>query len=143
MTPILMEPELSEAIPTQFLVGRGLSFQLAPDGHRSRTQKARQYRDWDDLYAQLKDHGLTQKWTGAFLLWHHFNAATIYLRQGDIQAAAQETGYAAKLNPTSPQIHALRQAIEQVKNTPETERPPLLQQLRARGAGQWFDNLSQ
>ena len=129
--PILLEPELSPPLPPEALVGRGLVFRVAVRGQvPPRLTPPELLGVWSDLYSRMAGRGDDAKETEAALLWQHFRAATVYLRQGDGLSARIEASFAADIDDASPAVHRLEELVTKLVQAPPAAKAELARRLR-------------
>lgn len=132
--PVLVEPELAMPLPTARLRGLGLLFRVIPAGESTTPRQDVAVR-WGRLDRALRGHGSRADETRAALLWAHFRAATVYLRQQELDAAGDETNRAIALNNTSPGVRRLAQLVAHMMAAPPEQRRHMAAQLEGGDLG--------
>jgi hypothetical protein len=132
--PVLLEPELDPPLPPEALLGRGPLFRVAGPGSEPPSPPAL-IAHWQDLYESMAGRGDDMEETEALLLWTHFRAATMYLRQGNALEARIEQSFAADLNGDSPAVVRLGELISALQQAPPAERARMVRGLRTADFG--------
>jgi hypothetical protein len=131
---MLLEPELDPPLPPEALLGRGPLFRVAGPGSEPPSPPAL-IAHWQDLYESMAGRGDDMEETEALLLWTHFRAATMYLRQGNALEARIEQSFAADLNGDSPAVVRLGELISALQQAPPAERARMVRGLRTADFG--------
>lgn len=131
--PVLLEPDLAMPLPTARLRGLGLLFRVIVAGASTAPAKERTRR-WRAIEEALADSARTDE-TRTVLLWTHFRAATVYLRQLELEAAGAETTSAIELNESSPAVQRLARLVAHMTSAPPDERRRMATRLEAEDLG--------
>lgn len=126
--PVLVEPELALPVPTDRLRGLGLLAAVVPAG--APTEPPGDLgAQWDALGRRLLDTGGLARETREALLWSHFRAATVYLRQQHVAAAADAVARAQALGASSAAVQRLALLVKRMAASSPSQRKQMAAEL--------------
>lgn len=130
--PVLVEPELALPVPTQRLRGLGLLAEVTDGPTEPPPELAER---WDALEGRLAQAGGAARETQEALLWSHFRAATMYLRQTHVGAALDATQRAQAIAGRTAGVQRLAGLVERMLQLPADQRAELAAELDAGDLG--------
>jgi hypothetical protein len=117
--PVFVEPALGGPVPSHALRGRPLAFQVIGDpSTATEPAPAELAATWESLTSQIQPELASDRWTRAFLLWHHYHAAFAWLERGLPAHASVEIERGRAINPLSPELQALDALAAQAQRSP-------------------------